>query len=304
MENLQVNNKQDLLNLVDELEVIRKKGGEISLEQLDFIDKCMRENNDLYFDSSFEYFIKNKVQRIKQYVMTSNGDKITKWDVFAYDMSKEENIDEVKELIEMISSKKDEVISQEELNDIETTYKKVLPLIHEKLSVFDRERAVREFNKKIKLFKNRLNRVIEDDFGSWIKQLRKAKGYSLKDLENASGVTASYIHRLETGTRKTPSIPVAENLAIALGVSQDEFLRRLNVLSSEPKKNEDMPFNELIAISNFTINGNRVTNKQKEAINTLFKNIISAKWTAETKLTEGMALIQDIEAIRTSLISE
>ena len=81
-------------------------------------------------------------------------------------------------------------------------YTNILPLIHEKLSAYDRDRAIKEFNKKIKLFNNRLSRVIEDDFGSWIKQLRKAKGYSLKDLENASGVTASYIHRIESGCKK------------------------------------------------------------------------------------------------------
>lgn len=301
MENLQIKNKQELINLVEELEAIKNEGGEIELEKINIIDKYINEKNDLYLDSSFEYFIKNKIQKIKQYAMKINADRVTKWDVFAYDMHQIEGIEPIVELVKVISSKKDDCVSEKELNEIESMYKKVLPLIHEKLSVFDRDRAIREFNKKIKLFKNRLNRVIEDDFGSWIKQLRKAKGYSLKDLENASGVTASYIHRIETGARKTPSIPVAESLATALGVSQDDFLRKLNILSTEPKKNENLSLSELLAINNFTINGKRVDNEQKGAIINLLNNILSAEWTAESKFTEGMNLIQDIDKIRTCL---
>ena len=301
MENLQINNKQELINLVEQLETVKNEGGEIDLEKINTIDKYINENNGLYLDSSFEYFIKNKIQKIKQYAMKSKVEKVTKWDVFAYDMHQIEDIDAIIELVDTISAKKDDCVSEEELSSIEAMYKKALPLIHEKLSVFDRERAIREFNKKIKLFKNRLNRVIEDDFGSWIKQLRKAKGYSLKDLENASGVTASYIHRIESGSRKTPSIPVAESLATALGVSQDEFLRKLNILSSEPKKNDNFSLSELLAINNFTINGKKVDNEQKNAIITLLNNILSADWTPETKFAEGMTLIQDIDKIRACL---
>lgn len=304
MENLQINNKQELINLVEELEAIKNEGGEIELGKINTIDKYINEKNDLYLDSSFEYFIKNKIQKIKQYAMKNKAEKVTKWDVFAYDMHQIEGIEGIIELVDRVSAKKDDCVSEEELNEIESMYKKVLPLIHEKLSVFDRERAIREFNKKIKLFKNRLNRVIEDDFGSWIKQLRKAKGYSLKDLENASGVTASYIHRIETGSRKTPSIPVAESLATALGVSQDDFLRNLNILSSEPKKNDNFSLSELLAINNFTINGKRVDTEQKNAIINLLNNILSAEWTAESKFAEGMNLIQDIDKIKASLAKD
>ena len=304
MENLQINNKQELINLVEELEAIKNEGGEIELGKINTIDKYINEKNDLYLDSSFEYFIKNKIQKIKQYAMKNKAEKVTKWDVFAYDMHQIEGIEGIIELVDRVSAKKDDCVSEEELNEIESMYKKVLPLIHEKLSVFDRERAIREFNKKIKLFKNRLNRVIEDDFGSWIKQLRKAKGYSLKDLENASGVTASYIHRIETGSRKTPSIPVAESLATALGVSQDDFLRKLNILSSEPKKNDNFSLSELLAINNFTINGKRVDTEQKNAIINLLNNILSAEWTAESKFAEGMNLIQDIDKIKASLAKD
>lgn len=304
MENLQINNKQELINLVEELEAIKNEGGEIELAKINTIDKYINEKNDLYLDSSFEYFIKNKIQKIKQYAMKNKAEKVTKWDVFAYDMHQIEGIEGIIELVDRVSAKKDDCVSEEELNEIESMYKKILPLIHEKLSVFDRERAIREFNKKIKLFKNRLSRVIEDDFGSWIKQLRKAKGYSLKDLENASGVTASYIHRIETGSRKTPSIPVAESLATALGVSQDDFLRKLNILSSEPKKNDNLSLSELLAINNFTIDGKRVDTEQKNSIINLLNNILSAEWTAESKFAEGMNLIQDIDTIKAYLAKD
>lgn len=301
METLKINNKQELTTIVEKLESIKNEGGEITLEQINDINKYINENNDLMLDSSFEYFIKTKIQKLKQYVMKSTTERVTKWDVFSYDMHEIEGIEPIIALVDFIDEKKDVEITDEELNELETMYKKALPVIHEKLSVFDRERAIREFNKKIKLFKNRLSRVVENDFGSWIKQLRKAKGYSLKDLENASGVTASYIHRLESGSRKTPSIPVTENLALALGVSQDEFLRKLNILSYDKPKNENISITELLAINNFTINDKPVTSEQKDKFITLVKNILFSNWTSETKFAEGMKLIQEIDDLKTTL---
>ena len=299
MANMNIKTKDDLIKLIETLDTARVSGEYIDEETLATIDECINGSKEgSMIDSSFEYFIKSKLQKIKQYVLNqnSNGKKVTRWDVFVNDMkkSKKEGIEPVIELIDKIDAGNDCSISEEEVAEIEKLYKKIVPILYE-FSVYDKELAMKEFGKKIKLFKNRLNRVVENDFGIWMKQLRKAKGYSLKDLENASGVTASYIHRLESGSRKTPSIPVVENLAVALGIQEDEFFKKLGLMSSSEKNSEPVPFIELISLNNFMINGKVVNHEQKDCLIDLFNCILSATWTTESKLSEGMVLLQKVD---------
>jgi transcriptional regulator with XRE-family HTH domain len=60
--------------------------------------------------------------------------------------------------------------------------------------------------------------------GHVIKQLREAKKMSQRALADKVGVTAADITMLETGKRKSPSLPVLKRLAKALGVPVTELL--------------------------------------------------------------------------------
>ena len=40
---------------------------------------------------------------------------------------------------------------------------------------------------------------MNENFGSMIRYLREKQGYSLKDLEDITGISPSYINRLERG---------------------------------------------------------------------------------------------------------
>lgn len=55
-------------------------------------------------------------------------------------------------------------------------------------------------------------------FGYLLRYYRKQKGLSLKELEKKTGVTASYINRLERGYKKSPSLSLVKELAEALEV--------------------------------------------------------------------------------------
>lgn len=87
--------------------------------------------------------------------------------------------------------------------------------------------------------------------GAKLKQLRKAKGFSLEELANQTGMSKSYIWELEN----RPANPTTEKLsklADALGVTtayltentseltddvlQEAFFRKFNRLSDEDKK--------------------------------------------------------------------
>jgi XRE family transcriptional regulator of biofilm formation len=51
-----------------------------------------------------------------------------------------------------------------------------------------------------------------------IKRLREEKGLTPEELATRAGVTRPYVSMIESGERKSPSLPVLKRLAKALGV--------------------------------------------------------------------------------------
>lgn len=293
-------NSKVLMSMIEELEREIKNGNKVNLEQVNDIESMINQNNA---DDALGGLLKTKLLRLKKKVIRENSTISTKWELFVYDMNKLENVEDIMHLINRIDKRKDEQVPQEEVQLIDDEFRAVLPSINKNLSAYDSERAVREVGKRIKLFKNRLSRIIENDFGAWIKQLRLDQGYSLKELETISGVTASYIHRLETGARKTPSIPIAEKLATALGVPPDDFLKKLNLFTSSDDS-EPLPLNEFIAVSKFKLgkeDKNIVTKEQKDKLLILLNAIIATPWTPEGKFNESMLLVSKIDDFKQSI---
>jgi transcriptional regulator with XRE-family HTH domain len=62
-------------------------------------------------------------------------------------------------------------------------------------------------------------------FGSEVRQMRKARRMTLKDLERDSGVSVSHLSAIERGASK-PSMDVIHAIADALSVSPDWFFAR------------------------------------------------------------------------------
>ncbi|NMF06873.1 helix-turn-helix domain-containing protein [Clostridium beijerinckii] len=61
-------------------------------------------------------------------------------------------------------------------------------------------------------------------FGENLHKLRINRGLSLKDVEHQLGLSASYIHRLESGNRSNPSISVLKMLSDFYGVHSSILL--------------------------------------------------------------------------------
>lgn len=287
---------QEISNRIEELEKGLKANENVSVTEIKELENSLSKVNNI--ESNMEYLLRHKLLKLRKEVLKNGKGNVTKWDLFVSDINDKEGLEEIKELVNLIDEKKEDIVSQEELSYIEEMYAEILPTIHQKLSMYDRDRAIKEFNKRIRLFNNRLNRVIEDDFGAWIKQLRLSKGYSLKELESVSGVTASYIHRIESGSRKTPSVPIAERLALGLGVSPDEFLKKLNIATTGQSLKEDLPLSQVLALNSFTINDVKVTTSQKNEIINLINLIINAKWDDKTKFGDSMQIVNAIDNLK------
>jgi transcriptional regulator with XRE-family HTH domain len=61
-------------------------------------------------------------------------------------------------------------------------------------------------------------------FGRRIRELRKAKRLSLRDVERTTGIGNAYLSQLERGVRNPPSRRVVERLADLYGVARAELL--------------------------------------------------------------------------------
>ena len=81
------------------------------------------------------------------------------------------------------------------------------------------------------------------DLGSYLLQLRKERGFSLRDLAEKCGVSASEISRLEGGQRQKPSPAVLRALADTLVISYP-YLMQLAGYMDEPEGEPAQPETE------------------------------------------------------------
>lgn len=282
--------------LINELEKNQKNNERVLMEDVEAVEDMLSENNEV--TGSIEYFLRNRLYNLKRHVLSMEQNKrVTKWELFKNDMLnlKDEKYDKLKELVIIIDNHKDETIEDELLRQIEDSFQSLTYFIHHEFNEFDRDRILNEINKRIKLFKNRTIRIIKNnDFADYLKNLRQEKGYSLRDLEAVSGVTASYIHRLETGERKTPSVPIAEKLADGLGVDRNIFFEKLEIL------NPDAPMSLIDSLKNkvYLVDGNKLSLDTQSVLADMIENVLKCEWSAESKLSDTLTITSLIDKLK------
>lgn len=147
----------------------------------------------------------------------------------------------------------------------------------------------------------RKGRRVNENFGSMIRYLREKQGYSLKDLEDITGISPSYINRLERSTRMCPSYPIIEKLAKALNADVTEFLE----IAEISMNNADIKFlGEIILSSDCRLTDEIATKEQKEKLVAILDEIIYCEWEDDIvgDLSEIGKLINEFKAISWLLI--
>ena len=74
-------------------------------------------------------------------------------------------------------------------------------------------------------------------FGEYMKKLRKAKGLTLKQVEEAASVSNAYISQFERGLRNPPHPDILKRIAKCYDVPQEEILTRAGYLDL-PKESD------------------------------------------------------------------
>lgn len=153
-----------------------------------------------------------------------------------------------------------------------------------------------KLNRRLRIMKNRTERIVTDSFGNLIKYLREGMSYSLKDLEAITGVSASYINRIEKGKRKAPSYPIIEKLASALEVDINMFLEVANMKA--PNKENVLPIGQLLLTNEFMIDGEIATKGEVKNLIDIIEFITNAKWSGDDKLKETFELVAKIDRFK------
>lgn len=84
---------------------------------------------------------------------------------------------------------------------------------------------------------------MEQSFGSYLKQLREERGWSMNQLAKAAEISGSQISRIENGLRGVPKPQTIRKIADALEGSYEELMKQAGYLEGEhsiQKSGEDM----------------------------------------------------------------
>lgn len=154
---------------------------------------------------------------------------------------------------------------------------------------------VGKLRRKLKIYENRISRNLNESFGSLVKHLRQKAGYTLQEVQDISGISASYIHRIEKGERKAPSFKIIEKLADVLHADKATLLALANLEVNE----NIVSIDELLYANNFTVDGQVANKKQKTIFVKMLTKIVKCEWSSTTKHLDAgeiLTLIDEFKA--------
>ncbi|MFJ8528292.1 helix-turn-helix domain-containing protein [Bacillus sp. NPDC094106] len=97
-----------------------------------------------------------------------------------------------------------------------------------------------------------------NDLGKFLKMEREKKGLSLEKVGKAIEVSASYLHRLENGSRKNPSITILEKLCAFFTLDPQKVLEMAGLSTRGDSticvKYTSIPLERIESITSFMLN--------------------------------------------------
>jgi len=212
--------------------------------------------------------------------------KVTWWEKFYNEKHNEKDLKKIFDFIDEV----DEETTEESVKELEKLVKT--------LDEVKYKDEIEKFKRKIKIFEKRLERKVSENFGSMLRHLREERGLSLAELGEITGVSASYINRIELGERNAPSYPIIEKLAKGLDVSISTLMNAAG-LPDSVKNKEAKTLTELIFSNNICLKegeqGINVTTKRQLA--EIIEYIIDMEW-KDNKHVEMVKLIELLDEFK------
>ena len=212
--------------------------------------------------------------------------KVTWWEKFYNEKHNEKDLKKIFDFIDEV----DEETTEESVKELEKLVKT--------LDEVKYKDEIEKFKRKIKIFEKRLERKVSENFGSMLRHLREERGLSLAELGEITGVSASYINRIELGERKAPSYPIIEKLARGLNISTSSLMSTAGVSDSD-KIDDAKTVTELIFSNNVTLEegGPAINVNTKKQLVEVVEFIINMEW-KENKHIEMVKLIELLDEFK------
>lgn len=106
-------------------------------------------------------------------------------------------------------------------------------------------------------------------FYNQLKDIRKQKGFTIREVAHRSGVSAAYISQLENGNRGIPSPDIIQKLSDGLNVSYTELMKAAGYLEakpSPPSSSEPINLRRFIMNNSIILDGIVLSDEDKEWI--------------------------------------
>ncbi|MFY0516211.1 helix-turn-helix domain-containing protein [Lysinibacillus sp. UGB7] len=161
------------------------------------------------------------------------------------------------------------------------------------------ENIVLVLNKKIKVFSNRLMRSSDVNLGEIVSSVRKEANMTLKMIEQETGITSSYLSRLEANNSKSvPSITIVKLLSEALN---HDFFQYFKPEIEEKEAGEKISINEVLRANDFYIvkNNENYSHSEKSMLADILSEIVNNDF-EENQMFEVAKLMEKIKRFKTA----
>lgn len=138
---------------------------------------------------------------------------------------------------------------------------------------------------------------VSDKFGMILKYYRtKVKDLSLKQLEEATGITSGYLSRIESGERRNPAFPKVLQLAEVLDIPLSILLA---TSIQEEKETAYTPTLADVLIGNdYTVNDRLISRGKKELLLNINEFILECDWDYKSKVKDLSMLSELIDQFK------
>ena len=144
-----------------------------------------------------------------------------------------------------------------------------------------------------------MSREISAKFGRLVKRLRKKKGFSYHQLAAKTGISASYLLRLENGDRRSPSLKVAFTLANVLEMSIEQLKESIDAIIYEKTKGVKLE-EQLLYCHNLTINDKVIDSDFKERMLDLIDVIVTSNGKSTFKVEDQILVMNAAQTLKES----
>ncbi|MFB6367162.1 helix-turn-helix domain-containing protein [Paenibacillus elgii] len=119
---------------------------------------------------------------------------------------------------------------------------------------------------------------VSENFGLLLKHHRTLQNLTLKELEEISGVSSSYLNRLEKGDRKSPSISKCFQICDALEIPYYAILQTALSEAVKAREEASMTLPELLISNDFCINQEQIRKEAKWHLIQIIEYLLTCSW--------------------------